>query len=96
MGRQNGINNKLKEENRIKCENIKLEKFLIRDRQFLSNYTNEEFIEYELTRIKGITKKFLIKILKKYGYIKTNAGTIKIDDRISIINFYSAIANNTK
>lgn len=97
MGRQKGFNtDKLKEENRIKREIIELEKILIRDRQFFSNYTNEEFIEYELTRIEGITKKFLIKFLKKYGYIKTNTGSVRIDDRDSVINIYSAIANDTK
>lgn len=95
MGRQKGFNNdKLKEENRIKHEIIELEKFLINDRQFFSNYTNEEFIEYELTHIKGITKKFLIKFLKKYGYIKSNVGSIRISDNESIINTYNTMANN--
>jgi hypothetical protein len=97
MGRQKGFNtNKLKEENRMKREIIELEKILIRDRQFFSTYTNEEFIEYELTRIEGITKKFLIKFLKKYGYIKTNTGSVRIDDRESVINIYSTIANSSK
>ena len=45
MGRQKGFNtDKLKEENRMKREIIELEKFLIRDRQFFSNYTNEELL----------------------------------------------------
>ena len=72
MGRQKGYNNdKLKKESRSRHEIIELEKFLIVDRRFFSNYTNEEFIEYELTNIEGITRNFLIKFLKKYGYIKT-------------------------
>lgn len=97
MGRQKGFNNnKIKEENRLKREIIELEKFLIRDRQFFSNYTNEEFIEYELTRIEGITKKFLIKFLKKYGYIKSNTGSIRIDNRDYVINIYNTIANRAK
>lgn len=97
MGRQKGFNtDKLKEENRLKREIMELEKFLIRDRQFFSKYTNEEFIEYELTRIEGITKKFLIKFLKKYGYIKTNTGSIRMDDRDSVINIYNAMANDVK
>ena len=97
MGRQKGFNtDKLKEENRLKREIMELEKFLIRDRQFFSKYTNEEFIEYELTRIEGITKKFLIKFLKKYGYIKTNTGSIRMDDRDSVINIYNAMANDIK
>lgn len=97
MGRQKGFNtDKLKEENRLKHEIIELEKFLIRDKQFFSNYTNEEFIEYELTHIEGMTKKFLIKFLKKYGYIKSNTGSIRLNDRESVIKIYSAIANNTK
>ena len=77
MDRQKVFNiDKLKEENRIRHENIELEKFLIRDRRFLSNHTNEEFVEYELTPIEGMTRKFLIKFLKKYGYIKSNTGSI--------------------
>lgn len=97
MGRHKGYNtDKIKEENRLKREIIELEKFLIGDRRFLSTYTNEEFIEYELTRIEGITKKFLIKFLKKYGYIKTNTGSVRMDDRDSVINIYSAMANDIK
>ena len=97
MGRQKGFNtDKLKEENRLKREIIELEKFLIRDRQFFSNYTNEEFIEYELTHIEGMTKNFLIKFLKKYGYIKSNTGSIRLNDRESVINIYSTIANNMR
>jgi len=97
MDQQKVFNNdKLKEENRIRHENIELEKFLVRERQFLSSYTNEEFIEYELSHIEGITRNFLIKFLKKYGYIKTNIGSVKINDNESVINIYSAMANNTK
>jgi len=97
MGRHKGYNtDKMREEKRLKCEIIKLEKNLIRDRNFFSNYTNEEFIEYEITRIEGITKKFLIKFLKKYGYIKTNTGSVRLDDRESAIKIYSVIADNTK
>lgn len=97
MGRHKGYNtDKMREENRLKYEIIKLEKNLIRDRNFFSNYTNEEFIEYEMTRIEGITKKFLIKFLKKYGYIKTNTGSVRLDDRESAIKIYSVIADNTK
>jgi hypothetical protein len=93
MGRQKGFNNyKLKEESILRHEIIELEKFLINDRQFFSNYTNEEFIEYELTHIEGITKKFLIKFLKKYGYIKSNTGSIRLCDNEFIINTYSAMA----
>lgn len=94
MGRQKGYNNdKLKKGNRSRREIIKLEKFLIVDRQFFSNYTNEEFIEYELTNIEGITKNFLIKFLKKYAYIKSNTGSTRLDDNKSIINIYSAMDN---
>ena len=94
MGRQKGYNNdKLKIESRSRHEIIELEKFLIVDRQFFSNYTNEEFIEYELTNIEGITKNFLIKFLKKYAYIKSNTGSIILSDNKSIINIYSAMAN---
>lgn len=97
MGRHKGYNtDKIKEENRLKREIINLENILIRDRNFFSNYTNEEFIEYELTRIEGMTKKFLIKFLKKYGYIKTNTGSIRMDDRNSVINIYNALANDIK
>ena len=65
MGRQKGYNNdKLKIESRSRHEIIELEKFLIVDRQFFSNYTNEEFIEYELSNIEGITRNFLIKFLQ--------------------------------
>ena len=94
MDRQKVFNiDKLKEENRIRHENIELEKFLVRDKRFLSSYTNEEFIEYELNHIEGITKKFLIKFLKKYAYIKSNTGSIILDDNKSIINIYSAMVN---
>lgn len=97
MDRQKVFNiDKLKEENRIRHENNELEKFLVRDKRFLSSYTNEEFIEYELNHIEGITKKFLIKFLKKYGYIKTNTGSVKMNDNESVINIYSVMANNTK
>lgn len=97
MGQYKGYNtDKMREENRLKREIIKLEKNLIRDRNFFSNYTNEEFIEYEITRIEGITKKFLIKFLKKYGYIKTNTGSVRLDDKESAIKIYSVIADNTK
>ena len=93
MGRQKGFNNdKLKEESMLRHEIIELERFLINDRQFFSNYTNEEFIEYELTHIEGITKNFLIKFLKKYGYIKSNTGSIRLSDDESIIKTYSAMA----
>ena len=45
MDRQKVFNiDKLKEENRIRHENNELEKFLVRDKRFLSSYTNEEFI----------------------------------------------------
>ena len=94
MGRQKGYNNdKLKKESRLRHEIIELEKFLIIDRQFFSNYTNEEFIEYELTNIEGITRNFLIKFLKKYAYIKSNTGSIRLDNNKSIIDIYSAMAN---
>lgn len=97
MGRQKGYNaDKIKEENRLKHEIIELEKILIRDRKFLSKYTNEEYIEYELSHIEGITKKFLIKFLKKYGYIKSNTGSIRIDNRDYVINIYNTIANRAK
>ena len=89
-------NNKLKEKNRIRHENIELEKSLVRERRFLSSYTNEEFIEYELSHIEGITRKFLTKFLKKYGYIKTNIGSVKMNDSNSVINIYNAMANNSK
>ena len=69
MDRQKVFNiDKLKEENRIRHEKIELEKFLVIDKRFLSSYTKEEFIEYELNHIERITKKFLIKFLKKYGF----------------------------
>ena len=94
MGRQKGYNNdKFKKESRSRREIIELEKFLIVDRQFFSNYTNEEFIEYELTNIEGITRNFLIKFLKKYAYIKSNIGSIRLCDNKSIINIYSAMVN---
>lgn len=97
MGQQKVFNNdKLKEENKIRHEIIELEKILNRDKRFLASYTNEEFIEYELSRIEGITRKFLTKFLKKYGYIKTNIGSVKINDSNSVINIYSTMANNSK
>ena len=97
MDQQKVFNNdKSKKENRIRHENIELEKSLVRERRFLSSYTNEEFIEYELSRIKGITRKFLTKFLKKYGYIKTNIGSVKMNDNDSVINIYSVMANNAK
>lgn len=85
----------MKQQKDFNKEKLELEEILIRDRRFLSNHTNEEFVEYELTRIEGMTRKFLIKFLKKYGYIKSNTGSIKLDDKESIINFYSEIANKT-
>lgn len=85
----------MKQQKDFNKEKLELEEILIRDRRFLSNHTNEEFVEYELTRIEGMTRKFLIKFLKKYGYIKSNTGSIKLDDKESIINFYSKIANKT-
>ena len=97
MDRQKVFNiDKLKEENRIRHENNELEKFLVRDKRFLSGHTNREFIEYELDHIEKKEKKFLIKFLKKYGYIKTNTGSVKMNDNESVINIYSVMANNTK
>ena len=71
----------MKQQKDFNKEKLELEEILIRDRRFLSNHTNEEFVEYELTRIEGMTRKFLIKFLKKYGYIKSNTGSIKLDDK---------------
>lgn len=81
-----------KERKRVLAE---LDESLIRDRKFLSNYTNEEFIKYELSRNNGLTEKYLIKFLKKYGYISTNTGSILINDQISVISTYSAKIDET-
>ena len=96
MGRTKGYKNTAKvEDNKRKREINELEECLVRDRKFFSNYTNEEFIEYELKRIDGITEKFLIKFLKKYGYIKSNNGTIKFDNNCNILENYSLLIDDS-
>lgn len=95
MGRTKGYSTEaLKRKNARLRELMELEEYLIRDRRFFSNYTNDEFIEYELKHIEGMTKTFLVKFLKKYGYIKTNTGSTKIDDRDSVIKIYNNRAND--
>jgi type II secretory pathway component HofQ len=88
-------NKNLKLEKERKKVLADLDESLIRDRKFLSNYTNEEFIKYELSRNSGLTEKYLIKLLKKYGYISTNTGSILINDQISVISTYSAKIDET-
>ena len=72
-------------------EIVSLKETLIRDRQFLSSFTNEEFIKYENKTYK-IPKNFIEKTLKEYGYIKTNStkSTIIFEGNESIIQNYSS------
>jgi len=68
---------------------VSLKETLIRDRQFLSSLTNEEFIKYE-NEIYKIPENFIEKTLKEYGYIKTNNSTIVFERNESIIQNYSS------
>ena len=70
-------------------EIVSLKETLIRDRQFLSSLTNEEFIKYE-NEIYKIPENFIEKTLKEYGYIKTNNSTIVFERNESIIQNYSS------
>ena len=80
----------LKERYERKRELMKLEEYLVRDRKFFSSYTNDEFIEYELKHIEGITKEFLVGFLKRYGYISINTGSTRID------RDFASILRNTR
>ena len=70
-------------------EIVSLKETLIRDRQFLSSLTNEEFIKYE-NEIYKIPENFIEKTLKEYGFIKTNNSTIIIEGKERILQEYSS------
>lgn len=70
-------------------EIVSLKETLIRDRQFLSSLTNEEFIKYENETYK-IPENFIEKTLKEYGFIKTNSSTIVFERNESVIQNYSS------